>query len=1568
MKPNHNLAIAKTTVAETVIFFAVMSCLAQTPAFPGAVGHGSYSTGGRNGTVYHVTNTNDSGAGSFRSGVAGGNRTIVFDVGGEIKLLTAVSCASSLTIAGQTAPGGIVIDGGEISFANHTNIICRYLRIRPGSDTASTGDDCISLYNARNAIFDHVSMEFGPWNNVDAVSGNWQVTPVTDITFQNCIDANPIGQQFGAHTESVASDWTWCYNIFANSHNRNPLAKVNTVFINNIEYNNSAGYTTHTSSTFDHDIVNNYFVAGPASSSGNFPWYQVDNNQSMYFTGNLYDSDKNGVLGGSTTNPLPGYQGGGTILSSPWSSWTSIIPTASAPLAWRYGISAAGAFPRDQVDTLVISQMQTLGSGTTGTGSGTTGPDGGLYTSQTQTGLGNNGYGVLTGGTAPANFKGDGIADYWKLANNLSTNVSYPLTNTATGYTLLENYLNFLAAPHAVTQTNTPVDINLSQFAAGFSGSAIFSLPNATNGTVTLVNSTNTHFVPTANFAGLGGFTFTVSQSGYALSAFVTVCVTPITPPASAAGFNGAMIVVATNATATVVTPPANLTWRGDGTANVWNTSVSNWLNNSVLSKYRDSDVVAFDDTGSNTPAINLASTVTPGAVLFDNDIDYILAGSGAISGSGTFSKTGSGTLLVGTTNSSFTGGVFISGGTLALSNGVSLGSGTVTLGGGATVSLPGSGGAVFVNGIVNLPAGESATITSISPGNGLTNNVTSGDSTAVLTLGGSVGFTGTTTNQLNGFTGTINIPPGATLRFSANSGNNTYGSLSPNFLINGTLQPRNSTNAIILGALNGSGMIAGPQSSSTGTGATVYYVGGKNQDAIFNGTVASNTADAGSLVCFIKVGNGTQMLNGNDTFTGTNLVGAGTLLLNGTNQPSLTTVFSNATLGGTGTINGPVTVSSGGILSPGGTGVGTFNINNHLTNTSPVLNFTLSGSPSGANDRINITGTLAMFGVQTFNFNLSQNALGAGTYVLIEGANNSTQSGVSFASNLPGNTRQTILLDSAPIGSNPSYVRLIVSGAAGSLVWTGTNGNAWDTSTINWLNGVVADQFYNLDTATFNETSTNGTVSLVGTLRSAALTVSNNSLAYTFGGTGTLAGSEPLTKTGSGTLTINTTNSGYTGSILLSGGTLAANAPSSLGSGSLAISNSATLSLTAAGTLAYGGQITIPANTTGTIASVTVGNGLSGNVFSGNSGSVLNLSGGVSFSGTNSTQFDNFTGTISIPSGTILRYSPNSSGHTFGSFNPTLVINGTVQPRNAGNTVQLGTFTGSGTLGGQQAASAGTGPVTYVIGGNNTSATFSGTIVDANATNLTTLYKIGTGTLTLSGNSTFTGGTTVSAGTLLVNNVAGSATGTGDLEFFSGATLTGKGIIGSSTTIDNGATLAPGNPNGTLTISNSLTLNDSSLLQFGLGTNSDSVTVSGDLALTGQLTVTNSGGFGVGAYPLFTCGGALSFGNLTLASAPAGYHYSFNTNTPGVVKLVAAPTTPPGFGSTILSGMNLVFSGSNGVPLGTYYVLTTTNLILPLASWTCVATNLFDSGGNFIFTNAFNPNLMQTFYALRLP
>ncbi len=503
--------------------------LAQIPAFPGALGFGAQATGGRLGTVYRVTNLNDSGAGSFRDAVSAANRIVVFAVGGTIQLHSAVSVKSNITIAGQTAPGeGIGFRGGEISFANSSNIICRSIRIRPGSETASTDDDALSLYRAKNIMIDHCSFEFAPWNNIDGVSDDWQNYPVTDISFQYCLIADPIGQQFGAHCESVNSQWSWFYNIFANSHNRNPLAKVNDVFVNNLLYNCGAGYTTHTSTNFQHDIINNYFIFGPASLGTDDTWYQIDSNQSIYAAGNIKDNNLDGILNGAPTSPS-WYQGTGTVLASPWST----TPSASifdAKTAYHLTVSWAGTFPRDQMDSLILGQVQTLGRGATGFTAGTTGPDGNLYTSQTQTGLGSNGYGTLRGGNTETDSDQDGMPDAWERATGSNNSLDDAMKLLPDGYTAIEHYLNWLGGFHARTTAGAPVTIDLSPYAAGFSGAApVFTVSDSTGGSaVMLSDGHQVRFTPAQGFSGLAVFKFSIAgndQSSF--SGTLSVLVVP---------------------------------------------------------------------------------------------------------------------------------------------------------------------------------------------------------------------------------------------------------------------------------------------------------------------------------------------------------------------------------------------------------------------------------------------------------------------------------------------------------------------------------------------------------------------------------------------------------------------------------------------------------------------------------------------------------------------------------------------------------------------------------------------------------------------------------------------------------------------------------------------------------------------------------------------------------------------------------------------------------------------------------------------------------------------------------
>jgi autotransporter-associated beta strand protein len=624
-----------------VLVFVTQVRTHAAPAFPGALGFAANATGGRNGSVYHVTTLSDSGPGSFRDAVSANNRIVVFDVGGYINLTSTLLVQDNLTIAGQTAPGdGIGVMGREVSFNSANNVICRHFRFRQGDFDPDSGKSGINLLNATNIILDHVSIEFAQWNNIDAVGCN-------QITFQNSINANPIGQQFCAHTEQIGSTFAWCYNLFANGHNRQPLAKIHTIYINNVVYNYQAAYTVaNTSGFFSHDIINNYFITGPATTSAGNDFYQMNANQSIYSSGNLRDGDNDGTLDGNPTTP----GGGGTVLASPWSTLTTAVPTFTSAAAYRYDLSSAGAWPRDQVDDLVVSQIKTLGNGPTGTSAGTAGPGGGLYTNQVQTGLGNSGYGVLNGGPAPLDSDQDGLPDFWETATGSNPIAFDSMSLAPDGYTLLEHYLNWLAEPHVIT-TNNYVDVDLWQYTSGFTNAIpTYSVDNATNGTIALLGDGHTaRFTAISNFVGLAAFRFILTASD-STSYTNTIGILISVPEASR----------------------DVLIWRGDGTGNVWAASgPANFFDGTNLVSFTSGDNVTFDDSGSNSPAINLSGTLSPTRLVVDATQPYTFSGSGSLIGSGTLTKLGPGTLTINTVNT-LSGGTTITAGSIQLGDGIS--------------------------------------------------------------------------------------------------------------------------------------------------------------------------------------------------------------------------------------------------------------------------------------------------------------------------------------------------------------------------------------------------------------------------------------------------------------------------------------------------------------------------------------------------------------------------------------------------------------------------------------------------------------------------------------------------------------------------------------------------------------------------------------------------------------------------------------------------------------------------------------------------------------------------------
>ena len=131
-------------------------------AFPGAEGAGKWTRGGRGGTVYEVTNLNNSGTGSLREAVQGtGPRIVVFRVSGTIALQSHLNINNPyITIAGQTAPGdGICLkDYGLV--VNTSEVIIRFLRVRT-ADNGGAGFDTITVGSGSNIILDHCSASWG---------------------------------------------------------------------------------------------------------------------------------------------------------------------------------------------------------------------------------------------------------------------------------------------------------------------------------------------------------------------------------------------------------------------------------------------------------------------------------------------------------------------------------------------------------------------------------------------------------------------------------------------------------------------------------------------------------------------------------------------------------------------------------------------------------------------------------------------------------------------------------------------------------------------------------------------------------------------------------------------------------------------------------------------------------------------------------------------------------------------------------------------------------------------------------------------------------------------------------------------------------------------------------------------------------------------------------------------------------------------------------------------------------------------------------------------------------------
>jgi autotransporter-associated beta strand protein len=519
------------------------------------------------------------------------------------------------------------------------------------------------------------------------------------------------------------------------------------------------------------------------------------------------------------------------------------------------------------------------------------------------------------------------------------------------------------------------------------------------------------------------------------------------------------------------------------------------------------------------------------------------------------------------------------------------------------------------------------------------------------------------------------------------------------------------------------------------------------NAGGTFTRATAIANLSGGNSIGLAKLGTGTLILSAANTYTGPTTVSAGTLTLSGA-----------GTLG-----NGGALTMSGGQLNLGGLSrtVGAVIITAPAASGDTITNGSLTGTSyaaSNASGTVTISANLLASGSAGFT------KLGAGTATLT-GTN--TYTGVTTVG--AGTLSVSSLANAgsaSPIGQYPT------AGAGGLVLAGGTFQYTGGSTSVNRGFTLIGSSTINVSTG--GAALTLGTCSAGSTL--AVTGGSGSSLSL---GAVTLIGATTFNPT-SAALTVPSVSGAY--ALTLDGTSTSSSISGVIGTsgGALTKSGNGTWKLLS-GSSTYTGVTTISA---GVLEASVLANGGSNSSI----GKSTNVAANLVFGAPAATLRYTGSSNVTINRGFTLSSGAGGGATIESSGSGTLSID---------NTIALAYGTASQTR-------------LLTLGGTNTGAnTFSKVI--GNNTSATSLTKAGTGTWVLGGTNTYTGATTISGGTLLVNGNQSAASGA--VAVNANGTLGGIGTIGGAVTVNASGTLAPGNralttpAAGTLKIANAVNL-----------------------------------------------------------------------------------------------------------------------------------------------------------------